>query len=237
MSLLGNLVSQVARSAMNPEDAQRNPVNQHTSARRTGGLGDILGSVLGGSTQTGGYNPRQYDRQPDNGFGLDDIIGSITGSNQRGSTSSGAGGLGDILGSVLGGQRNKGSFGGKGMLIAMLMPMVLNWIKNNGGVSGALSKITGMGYDKQARSWMSNQEDNDNLDPNEVSRFFDESEIQQVAAHTGANETEVRQGLAELLPEVMNQLTPNGNLDNEAEANDEINQIMSQLSNRLTTLK
>ena len=120
-------------------------------------------SVLGGSTQTGGYNPRQYDRQPDNGFGLDDIIGSITGSNQRGSTSSGAGGLGDILGSVLGGQRNKGSFGGKGMLIAMLMPMVLTWIKNNGGVSGALSKITGMGYDKQARSWMSNQEDNADL--------------------------------------------------------------------------
>ena len=54
MSLLGNLVSQVARSAMNPEDAQRNPVNQHTSARRTGGLGDILGSVLGGSNQAGG---------------------------------------------------------------------------------------------------------------------------------------------------------------------------------------
>lgn len=237
MSLLGNLVSQVARSAMNPDDAQRNPVNQRTNPRRTGGLGDILGSVLGGGSQAGGYNPRQYDRQPDNGFGLDDIIGGLTGANQRGGMGAGTGGLGDILGSVLGGQSTRNKAGGKGMLIAILMPMVLSWIRNNGGVSGALSKITSMGNEKQARSWMSNQEDNDNLDPNEINRLFDDNEIQQVAASTGANEAEVRQGLAELLPEVMNQLTPNGNLDNEAEANAEIDQIMGQLSNRLNTLK
>lgn len=237
MSLLGNLVSQVARSAMDPEDRQRNPVNQRINPRRTGGLGDILGSVLGGGTQPSGYNPQQYERRSDNGFGLDDIIGGLTGANQRGGMSVGAGGLGDILGGVLGGQTTRGGFGGKGMLIAALMPMVLSWIKRNGGLSGALSKITGMGYENQARSWMSNQEVNDNLDPNEITRLFDESEIQQVAAHTGANEMEVRQGLAELLPEVMNQLTPNGNLENEPEANEEIDQIITQLSNRLGTLK
>ena len=237
MSLLGNLVSQVARSAMDPEDRQRNPVNQRINPRRTGGLGDILGSVLGGGTKPSGYNPQQYERRSDNGFGLDDIIGGLTGANQRGGMSAGAGGLGDILGGVLGGQTTRGGFGGKGMLIAALMPMVLSWIKRNGGLSGALSKITGMGYENQARSWMSNQEVNDNLDPNEITRLFDESEIQQVAAHTGANEMEVRQGLAELLPEVMNQLTPNGNLENEPEANEEIDQIITQLSNRLGTLK
>lgn len=247
MSLLGNLVSQVARRAIDPEDAQRNPVNQRIDPRRTGGLGDILGSVLGGGSQTGGYNPRQYDRQPDNGFGLDDILGGLTGGgltggNQRGGVNSNAGGLGDILGSVLGGQAmggqtRKSGFGGKGMLIAALMPMVLSWIKRNGGLSGALSKITGMGYENQARSWMSNQQDNDNLDPNDISQLFDENEIQQVAAHTGANDVEVRQGLAELLPEVMNQLTPSGNLDNESEANEEIDQIINQLSSRLGALK
>ena len=237
MSLLGNLVSQVARSAMDPEDRQRNPVNQRINPRRTGGLGDILGSVLGGGTQPSGYNPQQYERRSDNGFGLDDIIGGLTGANQRGGMSAGAGGLGDILGSVLGGQTTRGGFGGKGMLIAALMPMVLSWIKRNGGLSGALSKITGMGYEKQARSWLSTNELNDNLDPNDINQLFDDSEIQQVAAYTGANEIEVRQGLAELLPEVMNQLTPNGNLDNEPEANEEIDQIISQLSSRLGALK
>ena len=249
MSLLGNLISQVARSAMDPEDAQRNPVNQRINPRRTGGLDDILGSVLGGGNQPAGYNPQQYERRSaDKSFGLDDIIGGLTGggltgSRQRGgNVGAGTGGLGDILGSVLGGQAmggqtKRGGFGGKGMLIAALMPMVLSWIKRNGGLSGALSKITGMGYENQARSWMSSQEVNDNLDPNEINRLFDDSEIQQVAAHTGANEMEVRQGLAELLPEVMNQLTPNGNLDNEPEANEEIEQIINQLSSRLGALK
>ncbi|WP_367105635.1 YidB family protein [uncultured Psychrobacter sp.] len=240
MSLLGNLVSQVARSAMDPEDAQRNPVNQRMTPRRTGGLGDILGSVLGGnSNQARDYNPQRYERQTDNNFGLDDILGGLTGGGQRGGMTSSSGGLGDILGSVLGGgKRSRGGFGGgKGMLVAALLPMVLSWIQRNGGLSGALSKITGMGYDNQARSWLSNNEDNDNLDPNEVNRLFDENEIQQVAAQTGANDTEVRQGLAELLPEVMNQLTPNGNLDNENEANQEIDQIVSQLSSRLGSLK
>ncbi len=238
MSLLGNLITQVARSAMDPEDSKRHPVNQNISPRRTGGLGDILGGVLtGGRNQTPDYNPQQYDRRSDNGFGLDDILGGLMGGSQHGGMSAGSGGLGDILGGVLGGQRNRGGFGGKCMLIAALMPMVLSWIQRNGGLSGALSKITGMGYDNQARSWMSNHELNDNLDPNEVSRLFDENEIQQVAAHTGANDVEVRQGLAELLPEVFNQLTPHGNLDNESEANEEIDQIVSQLSNRLGTLK
>ncbi len=241
MSLLGNLVSQVARSAIDPEDAKRNPINQRITPRRTGGLGDILGSVLTGShNQPRDYNPQQYDRQQDNHFGLDDILGSLIGSNntgnQRSSVSTG-GGLGDILGSVLGGQRNRSGFGGKGMLVAALLPMVLSWIQRNGGLSGALSKVTSMGHDSQARSWMSNHELNDNLDPNDVSRLFDESDIKQVAAHTGANDMEVRQGLAELLPEIMNQLTPHGNLDNEAEANQEIDQIISQLSSRLGTLK
>ena len=242
MSLLGNLVSQVARSAIDPEDHQRNPINQRITPRRTGGLGDILGGVLTGNrNQPRDYNPQQYDRQPDNNFGLEDILGGLTGSNNqsRGNSRMGgtSGGLGDILGSVLGGQRTSGGFGGKGMLIAALMPMVLSWIQRNGGLSGALSKITGMGYEQQARSWMSNHELNDNLDPHDVNRLFDEQEIQQVAAHTGASDTEVRQGLSELLPEVMNQLTPHGNLDNELEANDEIDQIISQLSSRLNALK
>ncbi len=238
MSLLGNLVSQVARSAMDPNDAQRNPINQRTTPRRTGGLGDVLGSVLnGGSNQSRPYNPQRYERQTGNNFGLDDVLGGLTGGSQRGGMSSGAGGLGDILGSVLGGQRRGGMGGGKGMLIAALMPMVLSWIQRNGGVSGALSKITNMGHAQQARSWMSNQEPNENLDPSEVNQLFDDNEIQQVAAQTGANSDEVRQGLSELLPEVMNQLTPNGNLDHEAEANQEIDQIVGQLSSRLGALK
>jgi len=234
MSLLGSLVTQIVRSATDPQDAERNPVGQRTTTRRTGGLGDVLGSVLGGAQQQPRTPPRQPQRA-DNGFGLDDILGGLVGAG--GARRGGTGGLGDILGSVLGSQNNKSGFGGKGMLIAALLPLVLGWIQRNGGLGAALSKITNMGYERQAHSWMSNQEQNDNIDPDDINRLFDEQEIRQVANHTGADTAEVRQGLAELLPEVINQLTPNGSLDNETEANQEVEAIMSQLSGRLKTLQ
>lgn len=233
MSLLGNLITQVARQAMDPEDAKRNPVNQRIQPRRTGGLGDILGSVLGGNSAQAA--PRSTGG---NGFGMDDILGSVLSSQMGGNSRGGAGGLGSILGSVLGGgnrggMARSGMGGGKGMLIAALMPLVLGWIQRNGGLSGALSKIQNMGHGPQAQSWLSTEQENENLDPNEVDQLFDTQEIHQVVQQTGADETEVRQGLAELLPEVFNQLTPTGGLDKEEEANSEINEILSQISANL----
>lgn len=219
MSLLGNLISQVARQALDPSDAQRNPVNQRIQPRQTGGLGDILGSVLGGQQST----------TASNGFGMDDIIGGMLGGQRGGNA--GAGGLGSVLGSVLGGgSARRSGGGGKAMLIAALMPLVLSWIKRNGGLSGALSKVQEMGFGNQAQSWMSTQQQNENIDPNQINKLFDEQEIMQVSQQVGADETEVRQGLAELLPEVVNQLTPTGGLDKEQEANSEIEQILQQIS-------
>lgn len=52
-----------------------------------GGLGDLLGSVLGGQGQQGG--------------GLGDLLGGVLGGGRAGQAS--GGGLGDLLGSVLGG--------------------------------------------------------------------------------------------------------------------------------------
>ncbi|WP_131667776.1 YidB family protein [Psychrobacter pygoscelis] len=243
MSLLGNLITQVAKSAMDPEDSQRNPINQRLNPRRTGGLGDVLGSVLGGSNQ--GYNPQQYNRVDPNQLGLDDLLGGLMGGGglgsvlgggsqgSRGLGGMGTGGLGSILGSVLGGQHRRSGFGGKGMLVAALMPLVLSWIQRNGGLSGALGKLSSLGFGNQTQSWMSTQDANDNVDPNEIDKIFDHHEIMQIAQKTGADETEVRQGLAELLPEVVNQLTPNGDLATEQEANEEIEQIMGQLSGTL----
>ena len=127
MSLLGNLITQVARQAMDSQDSKRSPANQQTQSRSTGGLGDILGSVLGGNTSA-----QTNTRAQDNGFGLDDIIGGMLGGK-----TSGAGGLGSILGSVLGGGQsaNRGAQAGgsKAMLVAALMPIALNWIQSNGG--------------------------------------------------------------------------------------------------------
>ncbi|WP_296203606.1 YidB family protein [Psychrobacter sp. UBA3962] len=224
MSLLGNLVTQVARQALEGQDTKRSP-NQRTQSASTGGLGGILDSILGSN------NSAQTNTQSQsNGFGLDDIIGGMLGGQMGGQTS-GAGGLGSILGSVLGrGQASARGGSNKAMLVAALMPIALNWIQRNGGLSGALNKVKDMGFGNEAQSWMSTQQQNQNLDPNQINKLFDKQEIEHVCQQTGADETEVRQGLAELLPEIVNQLTPSGDLAKEQEANSEINEILSQIS-------
>ena len=224
MSLLGNLVTQVARQALEGQDTKHSP-NQRTQSTSTGGLGGILGSILGGN------NSAQTNTQSQsNGFGLDDIIGGMLGGQMGGQTS-GVGGLGSILGSVLGrGQASTRGGSNKAMLVAALMPIALNWIQRNGGLSGALNKVKDMGFGNEAQSWMSTQQQNQNLDPNQINKLFDKQEIEHVCQQTGADETEVRQGLAELLPEIVNQLTPSGDLAKEQEANSEINEILSQIS-------
>lgn len=245
MSLLTNLVTQIAGNAL-----QNRMGNQMPQQGGMGDLGNVLGGMMGGSMgNTMGGNMGRSGVNLSNGFGLDDIIGmaGMTMNQRQGMSQGGI--LGQVLGSVLGGgmgggfgnamgngmgmspmSRSQGGLGGKGMLMAALLPIALMFIQRNGGLSGALSKIQNMGFGQQANSWMSANEMNQSLDAGTVSQLFDQNELQQVAQQTGADEHEVKQGLAELLPQVFDQLTPNGDTQTENQANDEINQILSQLS-------
>lgn len=204
-SLLGSLVTQVARSALTQNSA---PMSQG------GGMGSILGNVL---TSSLGANQQQ------NQFGLDDVLGSVLGNQMNANSGSG---LGSILGSVLGSKQSSG----QGMLLAAVLPLVLNWVQSNGGLSGALAKIQGMGMQQQADSWMSTSQPNTNLSIDQVGQLFGAAPISQVAQQVGANENMVMQGISELLPEVMNQLTPQGGMQVESQANQEIGDILAQLA-------
>ncbi len=238
MSLLTSLITQIAQNAI--QNKMQGQTQMPTNISQ-GGLGGGLGGMFGGS-RTG-----QQD-----GFGLDDVLGGLMRGGMGSSMNSGLGGslggsmgggmLGQVLGSVLGGGmggalgNNMGSsgvsrsgFGGKGMLMAALLPVVLMFIQRNGGLSGALDKIRNMGFGQQANSWMSTDQ-NDFIDAGNIAQLFDQQDIDQVAQQTGADTHEIQQGLAELLPQVMDNLTPNGNLDTDGEANNEINEILSQLS-------
>ena len=231
MGLLTSLVTQVAQSAIQSKMGGQSQADM-------GGLGNIFGNVLGGGTQ--------QPQMQSNGFGLDDIIGMAMNQNQGMSQ---GGVLGQVLGSVLGGgmggglgsgmgnnvgmnqfPQSQSGFGGKGMLMAALLPIALMFIQRNGGLSGAFNKIQNMGFGHQANSWMSADQSNQPLDPNDINQLFDNDELAQVAAQTGVDQSEVRQGMAELLPQLFDSLTPNGDTRTEPEANDEISQILSQLS-------
>ena len=230
MSLLTSLVTQIAQSAIQSKMGGQNQAGM-------GGLGNIFGNNMGSGMQ--------QPNMQSNGFGLDDIIGMAMNQNQGMSQMSQGGVLGQVLGSVLGGgmggglgnsmgmnqyPQSRGGMSGKGMLMAALLPMALMFIQRNGGLSGAFNKIQSMGFGHQVNSWMSADQSNQPLDPNDINQLFDNDELAQVAVQTGVEQSEVRQSMAELLPQLFDSLTPNGDTQTEPEANDEISEILSQLS-------
>ena len=237
MGLLTSLVTQVAQSAIQSKMGQSKMGGQ--SQVDMGGLGNIFGNVLGGGVQ--------QPQMQSNGFGLDDIIGMAMNQNQGMSQ---GGVLGQVLGSVLGGgmggglsggignnvgmnqfPQSQSGFGGKGMLMAALLPIALMFIQRNGGLSGAFNKIQNMGFGHQANSWMSADQSNQPLGANDINQLFDNNELAQVAAQTGVDQSEVRQSMAELLPQLFDSLTPNGDTQTESQANNEISDILAQLGN------
>ncbi len=108
--------------------------------------------ALGGNQQASGQG------------GLGGILGSVLGQ-MGGNTSSGAqGGLGSVLGSVLGqvtGNNNAPQTGGgvQSLLIAVV-PLILGWVQQQGGLQAALEKLKGAGLGSQVQSWVDPNQSN-----------------------------------------------------------------------------
>lgn len=229
MSLLQGIVTQVITNAMTANQPQQQPQQPQ------GGLGSLLGGLAGGSQANAGLGgvlgsvvASQLGGNQANA-GLGGVLGGLLGGQNQKSS---AGDLGSILGSVLGSQSQAQSKGGfnKSALLLALLPIVLGYIQSNGGLSGVLAKFSGNGLDNKAKSWVNIDTDNDGLDAKDVLGLFGQDEISKVSQQVGASQEQVCQGIAELLPQVVNDLTPHGDVKaDEAKANDEISQLLSQL--------
>ncbi|MEO7546914.1 MAG: YidB family protein [Ramlibacter sp.] len=178
-------------------------------------LGQILGSVLSGARSGGGASASGGGLG-----GLGDLLGGLAGGNRGG-----GGGLGDVLGGMLGGGRqadndNDGRggspFGGKGALLAMLLPLAMQWVQRNGGIGAVLERFQQKGYSQQAASWMSTGA-NQAVDSQAVGEVVGMEELSRLSQQLGVGQDEVASGLAEILPEVVNHLSPQGNLPDNAD--------------------
>lgn len=157
---------------------------------------------------------------------LGEILGSVLGGGraaQPGSQGDGRGGLGDVLGGVLGrgGQgygTNAGSplGGGRGALVAMLLPLAMQWVQRNGGIGGVLQRFQQKGYGQQASSWMSTGA-NAPIAPQEVSDVVGMDELSRMSQQLGVPHQEVASGLSEILPQMVDHLTPDGTLRPDAD--------------------
>lgn len=140
------------------------------------------------------------------------------------------GGLGGIaLGSVLAGMMRKrgagqpmgvpgGSrpYGNQTALLVMLLPLAMRWVQKNGGMNAVLDKFRQKGMTRQAQSWMSTGE-NQAIDEQSVEQVVGQQELREMAQRLGVPEQEVAQAFAEIMPEMVDKLTPDGQLPQEAD--------------------
>jgi uncharacterized protein YidB (DUF937 family) len=136
--------------------------------------------------------------------------------------------LTDLLGGLLGGggQGQGGGGGGKGMaaMAAVAAPMVVKFLQG-GGLNKLLGGFQEKGMADKAESWVGTGE-NKPITPQELEQVVGTEEIDQIAQQTGASREQTEEMLAKALPEVVNRVSPNGQLPDQAQ----LDQMLGQMA-------
>lgn len=173
-------------------------------------LDSILGSVLGNAT--GQRAPQQAPAGGGNAM-LAALLPVVLGMlmNRQGGSAAGAGGagLGDVLGGMLGGRSAPGGGGGLGDILGGVLGGGAGSAGGAGGLGGLLEQFQRAGYAEQANSWVSTGQ-NQPIPPDAIAQVFGNDTLAQIARQAGISEAEASQGLSQLLPEVVDRVTPNG---------------------------
>jgi uncharacterized protein YidB (DUF937 family) len=108
---------------------------------------------------------------------------------------------GQVLGAV-GGQPAQGT---QGALISGVMAM----IASNGGLPAVLQKLKDSGLQDHVASWIGSGE-NKPVSADQISNALGSDNVAQVAEHAGIPPDQAAQSLAQMLPQLIDHLTPNG---------------------------
>src|ERR1700682_6474352 len=131
--------------------------------------------------------------------------------------------LDGLLGSVLGG-------GAGGSQPNPLLQMALQLLQQNGGVAGVLDKFRQGGYADHADSWQGAGQ-NMPISGTALQEVLGSGSVRQIAQQLGLSHGAARGGLAQILPQVIDKLTPNG------EVPDDHNDMVAQTLALLTKSK
>jgi uncharacterized protein YidB (DUF937 family) len=121
--------------------------------------------------------------------------------------------------------------GGMGGVMMALLPVILAMLANRGGgagggtggrsgaggmgdlggLGGLLEQFQRMGYAEQANSWVGSGS-NLPISPDIIAQVFGRDGLAQIASQAGLTESEASVGLSEILPEVVDRVTPQGQM-------------------------
>ena len=145
--------------------------------------------------------------------------------------------LGNVLGSVLGGNQGTqnpldailGNHSGSGSGGANpLLQIVLSLLQQNGGLEGVVGKFRNAGMGAQADSWVGTGE-NMGISPDQLQQVFGSSTLGDIAAKLGVSQEQAGSSMSQILPELINHLTPQGEITQQS--NDSIAEGLEALAN------
>ncbi len=129
--------------------------------------------------------------------------------------------LDGLLSGVLGGGAQQGQ--------SPLIQMALQLIQQNGGLPGLISKFQHGGMADQVGSWVGTGA-NLPMTGSQLHEVLGSGSIGQIAQQLGLSHGDASSGLAQVLPQIVDHLTPNGQLP--VDHADMLKQALSALSKR-----
>ncbi len=134
--------------------------------------------------------------------------------------------LDGLLGGLMGGTAGSGATGQQQNPLVL---MALQMLQQNGGLQGMLSKFQQAGYGAQADSWVSTGQ-NQPISAEALQQVLGHGQIGQVAQQLGVSQSEAAGGLASMLPQMIDRMTPQGQVP--ADHNDIVAQALELLTRR-----
>jgi len=110
-----------------------------------------------------------------------------------------------------------------------LLMLALQMVQQNGGLQGILSKFQQAGYGAQADSWVSTGQ-NQPISAEALQQVLGHGQIGQIAQQLGMSHSEAAGGLASMLPQMIDRMTPQGQVP--ADHNDIVAQALELLTKR-----
>lgn len=145
--------------------------------------------------------------------GLEDLLGGLAG---------GQGGTPDI-GSLL-----SGLAGGEGGLdlgqLQSLAGPLLSQLQQSGGLDQVLGQLQDAGLGDAVQSWIGTGA-NQAVDPSAIADAVGPDQLQQLASQAGLSPEQASEGIAQLLPGLVNGMSPEGQLPDAGSAQDLLGQL------------
>ena len=135
------------------------------------------------------------------------------------------GAIGDVLNN-LGGGADAGGGGNP------LLGMIMNLMRQNGGLGGLVDMLARNGLGRQAASWVGTG-DNEPVTADQLGQALGSGPLGDLAASVGMDPQALSGNLAQYLPDVVNQLTPEGRLPDKADSNDLLENGLAALAGKL----